>query len=46
MKPQRNTDPMTFLTVALLLLAIAVLACWIPACRAMKINPMEALRYE
>jgi putative ABC transport system permease protein len=39
-------DPMTLLGSAVLLFIIAVLAAWIPARRAAKIDPMEALRYE
>ena len=40
------TDPLTFATVLLLMLAIALLACWIPARRAIRINPITALRQE
>jgi ABC-type antimicrobial peptide transport system permease subunit len=38
------TDPLTFAAVALLLGGIALFACWLPARRAAKIHPMEALR--
>jgi putative ABC transport system permease protein len=40
------SDPVTYLSVAALLSSITLLACWIPARRAMRVDPMVALRYE
>lgn len=40
------TDPLTFALVALLLLSTALIACWIPARRASRVDPMIALRAE
>ncbi|MGH9482792.1 MAG: FtsX-like permease family protein [Terriglobales bacterium] len=44
--PTSASDPSLFAEISLILIAVGLLACWIPARRASALNPVKAIRYE
>ena len=42
----KSWDPLAFVTIPVLLMAVALLAVWLPAARAARLDPMRALRVE